>query len=72
MAPELFDSDRICDIGVKIDIWSLGCVFVELFSGKRPWDYITSANHNCIYYEIFKKKPLPIPNNVPEEIQRII
>lgn len=68
MAPELFDSDNIKNLGEKVDIWSLGCVILEIFSNKRPWHYIASANSNCIFYEIFKKTPLPIPDNIPTEV----
>mmetsp|Transcript_34646 Transcript_34646/g.6239 ORF Transcript_34646/g.6239 Transcript_34646/m.6239 type:complete len:81 (+) Transcript_34646:1145-1387(+) len=68
MAPELFDSENIKNLGEKVDIWSLGCVILEIFSNKRPWHHIASANSNCIFYEIFKKVPLPIPDGIPNEI----
>ena len=61
MAPELFDSEMVLKIGCEIDVWAFGCLMIEIFSNKRPWDYISSANTNCIYYEIFKQKPVPIP-----------
>jgi hypothetical protein len=69
MAPELFERERSTNIGVEVDIWALGCVLIELFSGKRPWDYISSANASCIFYEIFKLKPIPIPENMPSELR---
>mmetsp|Transcript_20464 Transcript_20464/g.20428 ORF Transcript_20464/g.20428 Transcript_20464/m.20428 type:complete len:217 (+) Transcript_20464:1297-1947(+) len=72
MAPELFDKDQLHEIGVEVDIWSLGCIFIELFSNKRPWNYISSSNANCIYYEIFQKKPIPIPSVIPDAIRDII
>jgi tRNA A-37 threonylcarbamoyl transferase component Bud32 len=72
MAPELFDKSMSGRIGVEVDIWALGCIFIELFSGKRPWDYISSAKANHIYYEIFHKKPIPIPSVVPGCMKNII
>ena len=52
MAPELFEKEKVADIGVEVDTWALGCILIELFSNKRPWDYISSSNANCIYYEV--------------------
>lgn len=72
MAPELFDKDRIEKIGVEIDIWAYGCMLIEIFSNKRPWSYIPSSKINNIFYELYHKKPIPIPSNIPEEIAEII
>jgi len=33
-APEIFSRRGYCG---KADIWSLGCVYVEMCSGQRPW-----------------------------------
>ena len=72
MAPELFDSKKSQTIGVEIDIWAFGCILIEIFSNKRPWSHIASSNVNCIYYELFNKRPIPIPSCIPEPIKRII
>lgn len=72
MAPELFDCTKSKKIGTAVDIWAFGCILIELFSNKRPWDHISSANANCIYYELFNKRPIPIPNSIPADIVKII
>ncbi|KIO31636.1 hypothetical protein M407DRAFT_67689 [Tulasnella calospora MUT 4182] len=60
MAPEALHSDK--GYSAKIDIWSLGCVFIEMFSGKRPWegdDFVSvmfKVGHN--------KLTPPVPSDV--------
>lgn len=77
MAPELFEKEKLTSIGVEVDIWALGCILIELFSNKRPWDYISSSNASSIYYEvrttqIFQKKPVPVPDSIPAEVRSVI
>lgn len=67
MAPEAFHSDvenRRQGYSAKVDIWSLGCVMLEMFAGKRPW-----SNEDAIsaMYKIGKTKLAPpIPEHVSE------
>ncbi|EDO15459.1 hypothetical protein Kpol_463p8 [Vanderwaltozyma polyspora DSM 70294] len=35
MAPEMVDTKQ--GYSAKVDIWSLGCIVLEMFAGKRPW-----------------------------------
>ncbi|XP_055924004.1 mitogen-activated protein kinase kinase kinase 4 isoform X2 [Eupeodes corollae] len=37
MAPEMFTKSKSDGHGRAADIWSVGCVVVEMASGKRPW-----------------------------------
>ncbi|CAA6657785.1 unnamed protein product [Spirodela intermedia] len=40
MAPEVVQAMLIKDKGydLSVDIWSLGCTIIEMFTGKHPWD----------------------------------
>jgi len=40
MAPELFDSKT--KITEKIDVWAMGCIFVEVCGGPLPYENITT------------------------------
>ncbi|CUM66543.1 uncharacterized protein PRCAT00004212001 [Priceomyces carsonii] len=69
MAPEVIDSiveDKKQGYSAKIDIWSLGCVVLEMFAGKRPWsnEAVVSA-----IYKIGKTKLAP---PIPEDIDHLI
>jgi serine/threonine protein kinase len=37
MAPEVVKNDHQ-GYSAKIDIWSLGCVVLEMWAGRRPWN----------------------------------
>ncbi|KAF5385256.1 hypothetical protein D9615_001456 [Tricholomella constricta] len=37
MAPEMLDSDKRKGYDVKVDIWSVGCIVLEMWTGERPW-----------------------------------
>ncbi|AOA63360.1 MAP kinase kinase kinase [Komagataella phaffii CBS 7435] len=51
MAPEVIDNvvnDKKQGYSAKVDVWSLGCVVLEMFAGKRPWSNfeVISAMYN--------------------------
>ncbi|XP_061350128.1 uncharacterized protein LOC133295329 isoform X2 [Gastrolobium bilobum] len=46
MAPELLQAvmqkDNSSDLAFAINIWSLGCIIIEMFTGMPPWSkYVT-------------------------------
>ncbi|KAK4881354.1 hypothetical protein RN001_004673 [Aquatica leii] len=49
MAPEVFMKTSAGGHGRAADIWSVGCVVVEMASGKRPW-----AEYDSNYQIMFK------------------
>jgi serine/threonine protein kinase len=50
------------------DVWSLGCVFYEVISRKRPFgeDYITFIQN------VINNDPYPIPSNCSQDLKNII
>ena len=59
MAPEVVKNKD--GYSAKVDIWSLGCVVLEMFAGRRPWgrEEITAA-----IYKLGSGVAPPIPDDV--------
>ncbi|KAI6245353.1 MAP kinase kinase kinase mkh1 [Erysiphe necator] len=68
MAPEVVRS-RGQGYSAKVDIWSLGCVVLEMFAGRRPWskEEIVGA----IYKLGSLNEAPPIPDDVANAISPI-
>lgn len=59
MAPEMVDTKQ--GYSAKVDIWSLGCVVLEMFAGKRPWSNLEVV---AAMFKIGKSKSAPpIPDD---------
>lgn len=55
MAPEVFMKSNTEGHGRAADIWSIGCVIIEMASGKVRICYLVTKKINCInliYYYI--------------------
>ncbi|KAK7497186.1 hypothetical protein BaRGS_00011480 [Batillaria attramentaria] len=64
MAPEVI-TEQI-GYGRSADIWSLGCVVLEMFTGKRPWHEMD--NNYQIMYKVGAMGHTPaIPDNISPE-----
>ncbi len=44
MAPEVVRAKSGQGYGLKCDVWSLGCVVIEMATGRPPW--VSAGNHN--------------------------
>ncbi|KAF7347894.1 MAP kinase kinase kinase mkh1 [Mycena venus] len=65
MAPEVLDSNNKRGYNSKVDIWSVGCVVLEMWSGERPWagEEIFPVMMKTTL-QLYSKKPPPIPPNI--------
>ncbi|CCF55580.1 hypothetical protein KAFR_0A01420 [Kazachstania africana CBS 2517] len=64
MAPEMVDTKQ--GYSAKVDIWSLGCVVLEMFAGKRPWSNLEVV---AAMFKIGKSKSAP---PIPEDTLPLI
>ncbi|KAK0208085.1 kinase-like domain-containing protein [Desarmillaria ectypa] len=61
MAPEVV-SPKNGGYDVKVDIWSVGCIVLEMWSGKRPW---AGQETIAVMLKLHKDKlPPPIPKDL--------
>lgn len=65
MAPEVFTRTNTEGHGRAADIWSVGCVVVEMCSGRRPWHQFDSNFQ--IMFKVGMGESPEIPENLSEE-----
>ncbi|XP_029713215.2 mitogen-activated protein kinase kinase kinase 4 isoform X2 [Aedes albopictus] len=65
MAPEVFTKTNSEGHGRAADIWSVGCVVIEMASGKRPW-YQFDSNFQIMFKVGMGESP-EIPDCLSEE-----
>lgn len=68
MAPEVIRSQGK-GYSAKVDIWSLGCVVLEMFAGRRPWSKEEAVG--AIYKLGSLNEAPPIPDDVSNTISPI-
>ncbi|KAI9680812.1 MAG: hypothetical protein M1817_004252 [Caeruleum heppii] len=64
MAPEVIRSQGQ-GYSAKVDVWSLGCVVLEMFAGRRPWSKEEAIG---AIYKLGSLQAPPIPDYVSEAI----
>merc|ERR1719326_1907668 len=69
MAPELFDNKS--KITEKVDVWAMGCIFIEIFGGPLPYEGINTLADLTREMVVNKRTPV-IPVHIPGSIQQII
>lgn len=77
MSPELIqiielegdEESDTCHFSVspKVDVWAVGCLISEIFSGYIPWVNLLGKNALGIRKQLKKKAPFPIPNEVTNQ-----
>jgi len=85
MPPEMFDFDpdafsttdqevRPVPVSAKSDIWSLGCLISEVFSGLKPWTTKKDqkVTETTITSKLQKKTKFPVPSSVDPDVKSII
>ncbi|KAI0501524.1 hypothetical protein KFK09_016469 [Dendrobium nobile] len=65
MAPEVVQATMNKDVGYDfaVDIWSLGCTIIEMFTGKHPWSGLEGA---AAMFKVLHKDP-PMPETLSAE-----
>lgn len=69
MAPEVVKAEPY---GTKADIWSFGCVIVEIITGKPVWPQMD--NMWAALYKIANSSGLPpgVPKDLPKNLQKFL
>ncbi|KAJ1551223.1 hypothetical protein HK405_014929 [Cladochytrium tenue] len=65
MAPEVA---RAKGYSAKVDIWSLGCLLLEMLSGSPPWHKVKGS----VIYLLGTGKTPPIPDNISPLARRFL
>ncbi|KAF9015072.1 hypothetical protein BDQ17DRAFT_1268604 [Cyathus striatus] len=62
MAPEVINTQGGKGYNFKIDIWSVGCVVLEMWAGMRPW---IGEETVAVMFKLYQAKlPPPVPDDV--------
>jgi len=69
MAPELFDCKT--KITEKVDLWAMGCIFIEIFGGTLPYESINSLA-DLTRELLVHKRPPSLPGQIPDDLKPII
>ncbi|CAL4993042.1 unnamed protein product [Urochloa decumbens] len=65
MAPEVVRAtlDKSAGYDLAVDIWSLGCTIIEMFTGQPPWSGLEGP---AAMFKVLRRDP-PIPGNLSPE-----
>lgn len=70
MAPEVLRGE---DYGRSCDIWSVGCVMIEMATNAHPWSEIMAPNHLALIYRIScARSPPPVPESLSLPTQHLV
>ncbi|KAI9338579.1 kinase-like domain-containing protein, partial [Zopfochytrium polystomum] len=66
MAPEVIKEKGY---SAKVDIWSLGCVTLEMFTGTHPWMKLSEFQ---TMYKLGKENAPPVPDDLSREAREFL
>lgn len=70
MSPEAWDPHSNGGMSTKSDIWSLGCMIIELFTGNPPWH---GMELSAISGKVKDRMEIPtIPGGLPASLDRAL
>lgn len=61
MAPEMVRAEEVGVFNVMVDIWGVGCVVLEMWSGELPWG---DENEISVQSKLYNHGQPPIPANL--------
>ncbi|KAF7339528.1 Protein kinase domain-containing protein [Mycena sanguinolenta] len=61
MAPEVLDANNKRGYDSKVDIWSVGCVVLEMWTGERPW---AGEELIPVMLKLYNKRSPPVPPSI--------
>ena len=67
--PYFFPPERVLEgkIGYQTDVWALGCVLLEMVSGRAP--FASGSNYLRVYYRLGSGETPTIPGDVSETLR---
>lgn len=70
MAPEAWDPSSAGGMSTKTDIWSLGCMIIELLTGTPPWQ---GMEITAISNKVKDDREVPtIPSGIPASLDQLL
>ncbi|XP_068726656.1 mitogen-activated protein kinase kinase kinase 1-like [Montipora capricornis] len=70
MAPEVLRGESY---GRSCDVWSVGCVIIEMSTGKPPWNAHEHSNHLALIFKIAcAESPPDIPENLNPALRDVL
>ncbi|KAF3942062.1 hypothetical protein ABW19_dt0202570 [Dactylella cylindrospora] len=66
MAPEVVNPKKGQGYSAKVDIWSVGCVVLEMFAGRRPWE--NEETIGAIFKIGSERMAPPVPDDVSQYV----